>query len=147
MACSVSCFSHFEPIETIHQFVELIDPLRGKKITKIQKKSSQLDITNEKDMGFWILQHVTNQGNTYHEHFEIILYMCLENWINHASNQKKKILFKYIASQSAIIRYQGVKPRTETIVVADYHMRTESCHLSLIFFHNSKCAQSIIKHA
>ena len=44
----------FERIETVHQSVELIDPVCGNKIIKIQKQLSRLSVANERHVGWWI---------------------------------------------------------------------------------------------
>ena len=44
-------FFHFKLIETIHQFVELIDPSYGNKIAKIKEQLFRLDIADERELG------------------------------------------------------------------------------------------------
>ena len=61
------------------------------------------------------------------------LHAHFVNWLNHITNEKINNLHKLTTSKSASVGCQGIKIRTETIIEARNHSKTEACNLSLVF--------------
>ena len=86
--------------------------------------------------------HATNQRKLAIKKLEMILHVCLFNWLNDTTNEKINDLCESIISQSESIGCQGIKLWIETINGADNYIKNESCNLSLIFAWHPMCIMS-----